>query len=90
MATLHLVNRPSALVDCVAAAAAGDTILCYENAVLACVAPPASAQPTRIVALRHDVEAAGIAERLQPGIRIVDDAEFVALVTQHLPIVSWG
>jgi sulfur relay protein TusB/DsrH len=91
MATLHLVNRPAALGRSLDAAAPGDTVLCYEHGVLACIAsmPPDTPAGVRIVALRHDVAAFGLDGRLTASVALADDAEFVALATRHSPIVSW-
>lgn len=90
MATLHLVNRPGAFAHCVAAASPGDTILCYENGVLACLAPHRPAAAVAVVALRHDVDVMGIGGRLADAVVIVDDAGFVDLVARHSPVVSWS
>ena len=90
MATLHLVNRPAAFADCAVAAAPGDTILCYENGVLACLTSHTAIPAVAVVALRHDVDAMGIVDLLNDAVGVVDDAGFVDLVARHSPIVSWS
>jgi len=96
MAALHLVNRPAAdaaRARCLASLGSGDTVLFYESGVLGCTVGSIdrrNAQPNvRYVALRADVERHGVAGRLDRGVAIVDDLEFVDLVASHKPIVSW-
>ncbi|NIP15593.1 MAG: sulfurtransferase complex subunit TusB [Pseudomonadales bacterium] len=86
MATLHLVNHPSALPSCLEAARDGDTILLLEDGVYAA----ASGAPERpLHAIDIDVTARGLAERLHENVTLASYQEFVQLVENHQPIVSW-
>lgn len=87
MAVLHLVNRASALADCLTVAAADDAVLLLQDGVYAAVA--AQAPPRPLHALEPDVRARGLAARLGGHVTVVDDAGFVALVEAHQPVVSW-
>jgi sulfur relay protein TusB/DsrH len=94
MPTLHLVNRPHALERCLVAVRTGDRVLCYEHGVLACLGArwqrvAAALDGVEVVALRHDVEAHGLAGRLADEVGIVDDGAFVDLVAASSPVVSW-
>ena len=96
MATLHLVNRSTpdgAVARCLAALREHDTVLFYENGVWACCVGALDGRDAvatvRFVALRADVDAHGVRDRLDCSIEVVDDADFVELVATHNPIVSW-
>lgn len=88
MATLHLVNKTAALADCLAVAAREDTVLLLEDGVYGAV-PPGPAAAARLLALDPDVRARGLLSRLAPGVGLISDAEFVALVEHHQPVVTW-
>lgn len=87
MAVLHLVNRSAALPDCLRMAADDDAIVLIENGVYGAVAGAAPERPVHALAV--DVAARGLRERLGPGVAVVDDAGFVALVEAHAPVVTW-
>jgi tRNA 2-thiouridine synthesizing protein B len=87
MATLHLVNKASALEHCLTAAAADDAILLLEDGVYAAVS--VRAPKRQLYALKADVTARGLRERLSKHTRLVDDAGFVGLVEAHQPVVTW-
>lgn len=85
MATLHVVNRESALAACLHAAAERDEILLIEDGIYAAVKP----QPRPMLAIDTDVQTRGVRQRLAGGISIVSYAEFVELAVKHNPIVTW-
>lgn len=87
MATLHLINRSRALQACMAAAGDDDAVLLLEDGVYAGIAAAAPQRPLH--ALAADVQARGIAHRLDARVTVVDDAGFVALVEAHRPVVTW-
>ncbi len=87
MAILHLVNRAATLGDCLKIVAATDAIILIEDGVYAGCMP--SSTQTRVYALREDVLARGLTERLAPDIEVVGYDEFVQLACDHQPIVSW-
>jgi len=86
MNTLHLINHPAALAECLDVAASADTILLLENGVYAVVD---LAPGRRLCALETDVRARGLAARLPAHVELASDEDFVALVETHQPVVTW-
>lgn len=99
---LHIVNKSplqtKTLDSClrVAAGAEDDAILLVEDAVYAAtqgnvVASEIAqrAQAMRVYALRPDLEARGMHERVIEGINLVDYGGFVDLVAEHSSVQSW-
>lgn len=102
MSSLHLVSiaptAGTALADCLRTASPGDTLLLLQDGVYAGVAHAAgpaallreaAANGITLYALLADVDARGLAHRLHPGIRLVDDNGFVELTERHPRTVSW-
>lgn len=102
MSTLHLVSTSptagTALADCLRGATPGDTLLLLQDGVYAAVAHApmpalllreAAANGIGLYALLPDVDARGLAGRLHPGFRLVDDNGFVELTERHPRTVSW-
>lgn len=102
MSTLHLVSTAptagSALADCLRVAASGDTLLLLQDGVYAAVAQApvpsallreAAATGVGLYALLPDIDARGLAGRLHPGFRLVDDNGFVELTERHPRTISW-
>lgn len=87
MATLHLINHQHAMTDCLAVAAADDAILLLEDGVYAAAVGLAPQRPLH--ALAADVHARGLSGRIAAQVAVVSDAQFVELVTGHVPIVTW-
>jgi tRNA 2-thiouridine synthesizing protein B len=87
MSILHLVNRASALAACLTAAADDDAILLLEDGVYAAI--EGLAPPRRLQALRPDVAARGLGDRLAAQVELASDEDFVRLVESHQPIVTW-
>ena len=85
MATLHLVNKPTALQSCLDVVADDDSVLLIEDGVYG-----ATGNVTRsLLVLAPDVEARGLKERMPDTAEPVGYDEFVALVETHKPIVTW-
>ncbi len=87
MAALHLVNKAAALQQCLAVAGADDAVLLLEDGVYAVVASLARQRPVYV--LEPDVTARGLADRLGKQTNLASDADFVALVAAHQPVVTW-
>ncbi len=87
MAILHIVNRAATLGDCLKIVAATDAILLIEDGVYAGRMP--SKTQARVYALREDVLARGLTDRLPADVDVVGYDEFVQLACDHQPIVSW-
>ena len=85
MATLHIVNRSSALASCLETAATDDTVLLIEDAVYQAALPGNRA----LLALQDDLKARGLEARTGKNISVVDYSGFVELVENHQPVVSW-
>jgi len=44
----------------------------------------------RVVALRTDADARGVSAKLASYVALADDRDFVQLVVDHKPIVTWS
>jgi tRNA 2-thiouridine synthesizing protein B len=97
---LHIVNKSplerNALDSCLAAAQPGAAVLLIEDGVYAATrgnaAEPklsAALANLEIYVLAPDLEARGMAQSLTGGVKLVDYAGFVELVTQHRNCQSW-
>ena len=85
MATLHLVNNPTALQSCLDVAAEDDSVLLIEDGVYG-----ATGNVTRsLFVLAPDAEARGLKERIPNTAEPVSYDKFVTLVETHKPIVTW-
>ena len=85
MATLHLVNNPTALQSCLDVAADGDSVLLIEDGVYG-----ATGEVTKsLLVLEPDVEARGLKQRIANTAESINYDKFVALVETHKPIVTW-
>jgi tRNA 2-thiouridine synthesizing protein B len=97
---LHVVNKSPfeqcALASCLRLARPGSTVLLIEDGVYAAARDTAVAQRmqealqrVRVCALKPDVEARGMQNRVMDGVRLVDYAGFVDLVVEHNAVQSW-
>ncbi len=92
---LHIVNKPphsAALRDCLRLCRRDDVVLLIEDGVYAALGDAGRqllAATPNVRALREDLEARGVAARVDAGIGIVDYAGFVQLCCDHQPIQSW-
>lgn len=93
--TLHIINKPpsrSALRSCIEAASPGDGIVLLEHGVY-CATRAAGqdfSDQLNVHALAPDVDARGLRSRVVGSIEVITDAQFVDLVCQHNPIVTWS
>ena len=97
---LHTVNKSpfehSALETCLRYARQGSSVLLIEDGVYAAVQDTTVAQQMQnslqrvtIYALKPDVEARGMQNRVLDGVRLVDYEGFVDLVVEHSAVQSW-
>ena len=97
---LHIVNKSplerSTLDSCLAAAQPGSAVLLIEDGVYAATRGNAAESKLKaasarleIYVLAPDLEARGMAQSLAEGVKPVDYAGFVELVTQHKNCQSW-
>ena len=97
---LHTVNKSpfdhGALEACLRFARQGSAVLLIEDGVYAAARGTAFAQQVQealksvsIYALKPDVEARGMQNRVMDGIRLVDYGGFVDLVVEHNAVQSW-
>lgn len=100
MTMLHTVNKSpfdnGTLRCCLKFARQGSAVLLIEDGVYAAVKDTAVAKDVQaamgsvaIYALRPDVEARGMQNRMMDGIRLVDYEGFVDLVVEHSAVQSW-
>ena len=97
---LHIVNkspqdRPS-LDTCLATAQPGGALLLIEDGVYAATTGNSAAGKLtqamgqlKVYALKPDLEARGMADRVLEGVNLVDYGGFVDLVTEHSTCQSW-
>ncbi|MEW6687626.1 MAG: sulfurtransferase complex subunit TusB [Pseudomonadota bacterium] len=97
---LHTVNKSPfehcALATCLRLARTGSAVLLIEDGVYAAARDTALAQKmqealqrVQIYALKPDVEARGLQNRVMDGVRLVDYGGFVDLVVEHDAVQSW-
>ena len=97
---LHTVNKSpfdnGTLQTCLKFARQGSTVLLSEDGVYAAARDTTVSKQVQealksvsIYALRPDVEARGMQDRVMDGVRLVDYEGFVDLVTQHKAVQSW-
>jgi len=97
---LHTVNKSpfdhSTLETCLKFAKQGSAVLLIEDGVYAATRDTAVSKQVEealksvsIYALKPDVEARGMQNRVMDGIRLVDYGGFVDLVVEHNTVQSW-
>jgi tRNA 2-thiouridine synthesizing protein B len=97
---LHTVNKSpfehKALETCLRFARQGSAVLLIEDGVYAAAKDTAVSPTMReaqkavtIYALKPDVEARGMQNRVMDGVRLVDYGGFVDLVAEHNAVQSW-
>lgn len=97
---LHIINKSplstQALTSCLRIVQADDVILLIEDAVIAALNNTAftteitsTLETKKIYALKDDLIARGVLDKVISKIKIIDYAEFVDLTVQHYPIQSW-
>jgi tRNA 2-thiouridine synthesizing protein B len=97
---LHTVNKSpfdhNSFETCLKFARQGSAVLLIEDGVYAAAADTAVSKRVQeamksvsIYALRPDVEARGMQNRVMDGVRLVDYGGFVDLVVEHNAVQSW-
>ena len=97
---LHTVNKSpfdhSAFETCLKFARPGSAVLLIEDGVYAAARDTAVSKEVQealksvsIYALKPDVEARGMQNRVMDGVRLVDYGGFVDLVVEHNAVQSW-
>jgi tRNA 2-thiouridine synthesizing protein B len=97
---LHTVNKSpferNALQACLGHMEPGSALLLIEDGVYGALEGTAVAKKIKdtmktipVYALSPDVEARGVQNRVIDGVKLVDYAGFVDLVTQHSGVQSW-
>ena len=97
---LHTVNKSpfehKALESCLRFARPGSAVLLIEDGVYAAAKDTAvsprvqeALKTVTIYALKPDVEARGMQNRVMDGVRLVDYGGFVDLVVEHDAVQSW-
>ncbi len=95
---LHIVNKSpaqsNALDTCLRLVQAGDALLLIEDGVFGATrgggaALADAAGRVKVYALKPDLDARGMAERLLDGVETVDYGGFVDLVAEHNTCQSW-
>ena len=96
--TLHILPRsPShgaSWQDCLATYQSADSLILIEDGVFGSAdgADRFDTLPTdlQVFALSVDCAARGVLERVSSCVELIDDAEFVALVTRHRRSITWS
>ena len=97
---LHTVNKSpfdnGTLQTCLKFARQGSAVLLIEDGIYAAAKDTAvskqvqeALKSVQIYALKPDVEARGMQNRVMDGIRLVDYEGFVDLVAEHSAVQSW-
>ena len=97
---LHTVNKSpfdhNTFETCLKFARSGSAVLLIEDGVYAAVRDTAVSKQVQealksvsIYALKPDVEARGMQDRVMDGVRLVDYGGFVDLVAEHNAVQSW-
>ena len=97
---LHTVNKSpfehKALEACLKFAQPGSAVLLIEDGVYAAAKDTAvslkmqeALKTVSVYALKPDVEARGMQNRVMDGVRLVDYGGFVDLVAEHNAVQSW-
>lgn len=93
---LHIVNKSplgnTALDDCLKVCRRDDALLLIEDGVYAATGAAVEqllATTTTVHVLLEDVNARGLADRIDTRIAVVDYSGFVQLCCDHNPIQSW-
>ena len=91
---LHIINQSPfesrALASCLRLAESNSAILLIENAVVAAVSPVISGLTLfTVYALKSDLQARGLLDKVAMLIQVTDYNGFVELTVQHSRIQSW-
>ena len=97
---LHTVNKSpfedTTLETCLKFASQGSAVLLIEDGVYAAVRDTAVSKQVQealksvsIYALKPDLDARGMQDRIMEGVHVVDYGGFVDLVVEHNTVQSW-
>jgi tRNA 2-thiouridine synthesizing protein B len=97
---LHTVNKSpfdrNTFQTCLKYARQGSSVLLIEDGVYAALRGTSVSEDVRVAlkrisiyALKPDLEARGMQDRVLDGVRLVDYAGFVDLVVEHNAVHSW-
>jgi len=91
MSHLHTVNDPALLKLCLRTIQDGDALLLIEDGVYGTQQQHAEIIPagTSVYALQNDIEARGLAGRIDAIVTPASDADFVRLCCEHEKIINW-
>jgi tRNA 2-thiouridine synthesizing protein B len=101
MSTLHTVNKSpfshTALNSCLTVCGPDDGVILLEDGIYGAMASAPShtqlkeilARGIRVYALKPDVDARGIGEKLMAEVELADYEKFVQLSVQHRCVQSW-
>lgn len=95
---LHIINKSSihVLISCLQIAQSKDAILLIEEGVFSSINQSRfivmnnAEKQLDVFALKNDLEARGLLERVSPNIKLIDYDGFVDLTIQHTPIQTWS
>lgn len=91
--TLHTVNKPQILTQCLKSTQKNDSILLFEDGVYAALSggfSDSSSITVPVFVLEEDLNARGLAQQtLTPGITRVTYSDFVKLTEQHKNFCAW-
>jgi tRNA 2-thiouridine synthesizing protein B len=94
--TLHIINKSASdsqlYRDCLDSLHKDDAIILIESAVYtACESGQNTLGEAQVpvYALKTDIQARGVLDKIHHQIEIIDDAEFVTLCCNHQKSVSW-
>jgi len=91
---LHIINKSPfnspALSQCLRFVAPQDIILFIEDGVYAAIENNGLPDAITAYALKEDVYARGLADKLLGSIKVIDYAGFVDLTLAHHPIQTWS
>lgn len=85
---LHIINNTSALTTCLRIAQSSDVILLIENGVDA--ATYIDAKQYSVYALKSDLIANNLLDKINSDIKVIDYDGFVDLTVENFPIQTWG
>lgn len=89
---LHIIKSVSALSDAVRLCQQHDELLLIEEAVYAAIAQHSACRQLKglaVSALKNDLQARGINQRISPSIKVVDYAGFVELTAKQAKSLTW-
>jgi len=91
---LHIINKSPftspVLTECLRFTTPQDVILLIEDGVYAVIDNTILATTSTIYALKADIHARGLADKLPASVKVIDYTGFVELTLTHHPIQTWS